>query len=109
MHRKLDTIQSDLLVVRKDINRLSGELLRFEESMAAMGVQIDRINTRLGLRRITRGSDILKEIVTRMAEAVSLYSPRPRLSYPHRRSSGSPRRWAAVAVICTDVAATRPF
>lgn len=26
MNRKLDTVQSNLLIVRKDINRLSGEL-----------------------------------------------------------------------------------
>jgi hypothetical protein len=44
-----DTMRSDLLSLRKEVNGLRGELLRFEENLAAIGVQIERIGARLGL------------------------------------------------------------
>ena len=47
--RRIELMQGDVLSLRKDVHGLRGELLRFEESVAAMGAQIERINTRLGL------------------------------------------------------------
>ena len=46
-----DTIKGDLLTLRKEVNGVRGELLRFEENLAAMGIQIDRINARFGLTK----------------------------------------------------------
>jgi predicted nucleic acid-binding Zn-ribbon protein len=46
---ELATLKSDILNARKDIHKISGELLRQEESIAGLAVQVDRINTRLGL------------------------------------------------------------
>jgi hypothetical protein len=47
--RKVDTLSVDMLSVRKDIHKLGGELLRQEESMAHLSLQVDRVNARLGL------------------------------------------------------------
>ena len=42
-------VEADIRSLRREVNGLRGELLRQEESLALVAIQVDRINARLGL------------------------------------------------------------